>query len=233
MPSTTAIPPAELTTQEILRELKDNEGELALHRQLVRRIPLEILQPLRDDALLAVRKAAGEESMPPLPTGPTTTVHPPGSTVAINPDVRREDLIESGLSSPEAERLLTARGVVFSPFVRRLSPPREFRYILTDQGDLVAVPVEFLVESTGGLSVTTPPATEVSGTKPLPPGPEKSPETTSAGSIHPGDLVETPMGRGRVLQEQPGTPGTYEVQLTGGDEKVYFSREALRVLPSA
>lgn len=226
-------PPQELTVDELVQGLDDAETELAMHRELIRDIPSRILRPLRDSALKRIRKSAADESLPAAALAPISTTLGPGLAATIDRDALVAELVAQGASIRDIAIAAADRGFILGSTTLTQSPAREARLILTPDGRILTIPVEFLSMEETPPSVTPPAPAEVSSPGPLPLGPETAPAVTLEQTIRPGDMVESPLGRGRVLQEQPGTPGTFEIQLEGKEAKVYYDRTVLRVLSSS
>jgi hypothetical protein len=167
-----------------------------------------VYQPLVDQALERIQQTA-HDLLVPRGAQPTTikglTVGAP-VTVTMSPAVS---------------------GIVLHTRMNPETGKTELVVLTRDKGIVVAAPDEV----TPGLpSSEQPPTSTGSTTGPLPSGPENQTTFATSHSIHAGDMVQTPMGIGRVTREPAAGGDLVDVDL-GPTGKFVLRRSELTVVP--
>src|SRR5712692_3942369 len=199
---------AGLSQQELLAQISSIDAEISAHQDMLRGAALTVYRPLLDQALDRIRRATAELLVPAGAIPETVKGLPVGLQVTVT------------MSPAEA-------AVVIGHRVNPETGQPEVILLVSGKGIVVAKPEEV----TPGLpSSSAPPTLEVSVPGPLPQVAESAPVSSSGGSIHAGDLVDTPAGPGRVVAEPVAGSTMYRVDVKGQD--VYnFQRGELKVVP--
>jgi hypothetical protein len=194
-------------TAKRTNEVANLDREIASHQALLREIPLTVIGPLADEALLRIRQTAAKLALPPQVLPPRVTEFVPGQVVTVTMSPAQEGVVLSAGVDPE-----TGKPV---------------RFVLLRSGKTVMATVDELLTSS---STSLPPTPEVSRVQV--PMPEGSPPVTAGPSttyLQPGDTVDTPLGRGRIVGLKPGSTDLYEVTGVPG-APVYFPGSDLRLV---
>ncbi len=205
----TALPPRPgLTQDELIAGISSIDAEISVHQDILRGAALQVYGPLVEEALGRIRAKAAELTIPAgaIPTRIKGLEIGTPVTVTMSPE--EAAVVIGHRTNPDTgapEVILLVRG----------------------KGIVVAKPEEV---TPGVLSSPAPSTSEVLAPGPLPQGPETVSLVSAAGSIHAGDLVDTPLGQGRVIAEPVTEGAAYKVDVRGQD--VYmFSRGELKVVP--
>jgi hypothetical protein len=185
----------------------DLDKQIASHQRLLREIPLTVLGPLTDDALTRIRQTAAALALPKEVLPPRVTEFVPGQHVIVT-------------MSPPEEGFVLSTGV--DP-----TTGKPVRFILTRSGKTVMANLE---ELSMPASTSPPSGPGMSALESVPSTPP--PMTTSGPSttgLRPGDTVDTPLGRGRVVGLKAGSEDLYEITGVPGSP-VYFPSNDLRLV---
>ncbi len=199
---------AGLSQQELLAQISSIDAEISAHQDMLRGAALTVYRPLLDQALDRIRRATAELLVPAGAIPETVKGLPVGLQVTVT------------MSPAEA-------AVVIGHRVNPETGAQEVILLVRGKGIVVAKPEEV----TPGLpSSSAPPTLEVSVPGPLPQVVESAPVSSSSGSIHAGDMVQTPLGPGRVVVEPVEGGNLYRVEVIG-QSAYQFPREQLKVVP--
>jgi hypothetical protein len=201
-------PPLGTTPSALIAQIASIDKEISVHQDILRGAALTVYQPLLDEALSRIRMKAAELAVPQAALPETVKGLPLGAPVTVT------------MSPAEA-------AVVIGHRIHPETGQPELLLLVKGKGIVVARPDEV----TPGLPSSTSTSTsEVSVPGPLPQQPESPAVSSMSGSIHAGDLVDTPAGPGRVVAEPMVEGAPYKVDVRGQD--VYmFSRAELKVVP--
>lgn len=184
---------SEAEEELLVSELRQIDREIAKVQQLIREVPVAVLMPQAGDALERIQKRIGALAVPTAALTPQVTTLTPGTLARVK-----------GTGEPVR---------VISAGIRVLSPPTEVRLVINAKGEVTMLKPEDLEEA---VSVAPPPTEQVSSPGPLPLGPEKPPVASlTTTTLKPGDLVETPFGRGTVTTVNPQLEAGVEVEIPG------------------
>ncbi len=203
-------PPPVDSEAALIAELRDLEKAISEHERNRREIPLRVLGPQLAEALTRVRAKIGELAFTPLKAAVELEQFPVGQKVGVE---------MSPLQS----------GIVLGPAVDPRTG-KEARLLLLEDGRRVIAPLDEILPVA---TLETVPGPTLSSPGPLPTGPEKpqpssvTPLPGAHQSFRPGDLVTSPVGQVRVLQEDPPGSGTFKVEQPDRQTTYFFSREQL------
>lgn len=206
-PGTPALLPG-ATVEDLMAAISDVDKEIAAHQDILRRAALTVYRPLVSDTLERIQKAAAEQQVPLAVIPETIKGIPLGAIVTVSQSPAEPAVVIG-------TRRNTATG------------KPEFLLLVRGKGIVTASEEEVTL---GAPSSTPEVSLEVSSPGPLPPQPENVASPTSHGSIHAGDMVNTPLGPGRVTAEP--VPGGTLFRVDVREKDVYqFNREELTVVP--
>lgn len=196
-----------LAQSDLIDQLRSLDKEIANHVSLLRQIPLQVLQPQVNEALGRIRSTMSKLAIPQESAPSAVTRFKPGQTITVTMSPPRQGIVLGSFVDPETKK--------------------PGHILLVEGGDIVVAEDHEVTEYYGPPQPSTP--QPVSSSSPSSGSQGATAATSSSSGIRAGDTVDTPMGRGVVQQEVPGSTGVYQV-MGLPNSPIYLRKEELKVV---